>query len=74
MPVLDERWLLHKGARPKRLESKGRGADPVRSFRPDWHYQRAGLMLAIETDTVIARDDTAREALIQKLRDVLAAA
>ncbi len=74
MPVLDEGWLLHKGARPKRLESKGRRADPVRSVRPDWHDQRAALMLAIETATENARDDTAREALIQKLRDVLAAA
>jgi hypothetical protein len=29
-------------------------------------------MLAIESATENARDDTAREALIQKLRDVLA--
>ena len=71
MPVLDERWVLPKGARPKRLESKGRRADPVRSVRPDWHNERAALMLAIESATENARDDAAREALLRKLRDVL---
>ena len=71
MPVLDEGWALPKGARPKRLESKGRRADPVRSVRPDWHNERAALMLAIESATENARDDAAREALLRKLRDVL---
>jgi len=71
MPVLDERWALQKGARPKRLESKGRRADPGQSMRPDWHNQRAALMLAIEGATENARNDAAREALISKLRAVL---
>jgi metallo-beta-lactamase family protein len=73
MPVLDEGWALPKGARPKRMESKGRRVDPVRSVRPDWHNQRAALMLAIESATENARDDAAREALIHKLHDVLEA-
>jgi metallo-beta-lactamase family protein len=71
MPVLDESWALPKGARPRRLESKGRRADPVRSVRPDWHNQRAALMLAIESATENARDDAAREAMMHKLRAVL---
>jgi metallo-beta-lactamase family protein len=71
MPVLDEGWALPKGARPKRLETKGRRADPVHSMRPDWHNQRAALMLAIETATENARDDAAREAMMHKLRAVL---
>ena len=73
MPVLDEGWALPKGARPTRLESKGRRADPVRSVRPDWHNQRAALMLAIEGATENARDDAARETLMHKLRAVLEA-
>jgi metallo-beta-lactamase family protein len=73
MPVLDEAWALPKAARPKRLESKGRRADPVRSVRPDWHNQRAALMLAIESATENAGDDAAREALLQKLRAALEA-
>ena len=73
MPVLDEGWALPKGARPKRLESKGRRADPGRSMRPDWHNQRAALLLAIESATENARDDAAREALLHKLRAVLEA-
>jgi metallo-beta-lactamase family protein len=71
MPVLDEGWALPKGARPKRQDAKGRRADPVRSVRPDWHNQRAALMLAIESATENARDDAAREALMHKLRAVL---
>jgi metallo-beta-lactamase family protein len=71
MPVLDESWALPKGARPKRLGSKGRRADPARSVRPDWHNQRAALMLAIESATENARDDAAREALLHRLRAVL---
>jgi metallo-beta-lactamase family protein len=73
MPVLDERWSLPKGARPKRLESKGRRADPARSGRPDWHNQRAALMLAIESATENASDDAAREALLHRLRAALEA-
>jgi metallo-beta-lactamase family protein len=73
MPVLDEGWTLPKGAPPKRLESAGRRADPVHSMRPDWHNQRAALMLAIEGATENARDDAAREALMHKLRAVLEA-
>jgi metallo-beta-lactamase family protein len=73
MPVLDEAWALPKGTRPKRMESKGRRADPVRSVRPDWHNQRAALMLAIESATENAGDDAAREALLQKLRAALEA-
>ena len=73
MPVLDERWSLPKGARPKLLESQARRADPARSGRPDWHNQRAALMLAIESATENARDDSAREALLHKLRAALEA-
>jgi metallo-beta-lactamase family protein len=72
-PVLDEGWALPKGALPKRIESIGRRADPVRSMRPDWHNQRAALMLAIESATENARDDAAREAMMHKLRAVLEA-
>ena len=73
MPVLDEGWALPKGALPKRIESIGRRADPVHSMRPDWHNQRAALMLAIEGATENARDDAAREAMMHKLRAVLEA-
>jgi metallo-beta-lactamase family protein len=73
MPVLDERWSLPKGARPKRLESKGRRVDPARSGTPDWHNERAALMLAIESATEDARDDATREALLHRLRAVLEA-
>jgi metallo-beta-lactamase family protein len=71
MPVLDERWTLPQGARPRRQDTKGRRSDPARSMRPDWHNQRAALMLAIESATEKARDDAAREALLHKLRAVL---
>jgi metallo-beta-lactamase family protein len=40
-------------------------------MRPDWHNQRAALLLAIESATEKARDDAAREALLHKLRAVL---
>jgi len=71
MLVLDERWTLPRGARPRRQDTKGHRADPARSMRPDWHNQRAGLLLAIESATEKARDDAAREALLHKLRAVL---
>ena len=71
MPVLDEGWTLPQGGRPRRQDAKGRRADPARSMRPDWHNQRAALMLAIEMATENARDDAARETLLQKLRAVL---
>jgi metallo-beta-lactamase family protein len=71
MPVLDECWTLPQGGRPKRQVTQGRRVDPARSMRPDWHNQRAALMLAIETATENARDDAAREALLRKLRAVL---
>jgi metallo-beta-lactamase family protein len=71
MPVLDERWLLAQNAPPKRQDAKGRRTDPAQSMRPDWHNQRAALMLAIESATENARDDVARETLLHRLRAVL---
>ncbi len=71
MPMLDDRWSLPKAARPIPQDTKPRRADPAKAVLPDWHNQRAALMLAIENATEKAADDAARERLMAKLRAAL---
>ncbi len=74
-PMMDEVLQLQPGAVPQRAAQQGRprSAVPERLGRPDWHNARAALLLQINEAIERAPDDAAREALIQRLRGMLAA-
>lgn len=70
-PLLDECFLLEKGAPPQRQAAPCRRAEPERTGREDWHNARAALQLEMERALEDAPDDAARQALLSRLRDVL---
>jgi metallo-beta-lactamase family protein len=72
-PVLDEAFLLSPGQPPRRdpAASGGRRARPEAVGRPDWHNDRAALLLGIEEATEQAGDDRTRAALLERLRRAL---
>jgi metallo-beta-lactamase family protein len=69
-PVLDEAFLLEPGAVPRRdpAASIGRRAQPESVGEPDWHNQRAALLLGIEEALEGAPDDRTRAAALDRLR------
>jgi metallo-beta-lactamase family protein len=68
-PVLDQSFHLLPGEAPRvdGLETQRR-ARPEAVGRPDWHNQRAALLLGIEEALEKAGDDRTRAALLDKLR------
>ena len=71
-PVLDEGFRLAPHAIPERLPARpGRRAHPENVGRPDWHNERAALLLGIEEAIEKAGDEASRAALIGKLRAAL---
>ncbi len=71
-PVLDEAFRLAPGAIPERLPARpGRRSHPENVGRPDWHNERAALLLGIEAAIERAEDETERAALIARLRGAL---
>ena len=71
MPVLDERFLLPKAAKPVRQDAPRRRSDPALAGRPDWHNARAALLLGIEDAIDRASDPASRDRLIAALRTAL---
>jgi metallo-beta-lactamase family protein len=71
--VLDEAFRLRPGAAPERdaARSKGRRPAPERVGLPDWHNERAALLLQIEEALEKAGDDRGRAALLHRLRQAL---
>jgi metallo-beta-lactamase family protein len=69
-PTLDERFVLSPGAVPVRGAEDGRrrGEAAERIGQPDWHNQRAALLLQIEEALEQAGDDRTRAALLDRLR------
>ncbi len=72
-PVLDSRWRLSHGTPPEELPAPptARRLHPEEVGRPDWHNDRAALMLGVEEAIERAPDETARAALIARLRAAL---
>jgi metallo-beta-lactamase family protein len=72
-PVLDEVFRLSPGALPERVAATrpGRRLHAEAVGRPDWHNQRAALLLSIEQALEGARDDRTRAALLDRLRHAL---
>jgi metallo-beta-lactamase family protein len=71
-PVLDEGFRLSPHAIPERLPARpGRRLHPETVGRPDWHNERAALLLGIEEAIEKAPDEAERAALIGKLRAAL---
>ena len=69
-PTLDETFLLELGQPPRRAPqaaSRRRGTAETLA-RPDWHNERAALLLGIEEAIEQAPDDAARAALLARLR------
>ncbi|MFN3449916.1 MAG: MBL fold metallo-hydrolase RNA specificity domain-containing protein [Roseococcus sp.] len=69
-PVLDEGFRLAPGAAPApgpRLP-RARRLHPEEVGLPDWHNQRAALLLRIEEALDTAPDDETRAALLERLR------
>lgn len=68
-PSLDETYRLDPGRVPRRAEDgPRRRARPETVGRPDWHNERAALLLGIEEALDRARDDRSRAALLERLR------
>jgi metallo-beta-lactamase family protein len=70
-PKLDEAFRLLPDAPPERLPAGGRRDHPEAVGRPDWHNERAALLLSIEEALEAAGDDTTRAALLGRLRRAL---
>ena len=70
-PRLDDVFTLAPQAMPLPRPSPRRRTDPEAVGRPDWHNQRAALLLGIESAIEGARDEGARQALIARLRRAL---
>ncbi len=71
-PVLDEGFRLAPGAIPERLPARaGRRSNPENVGRPDWHNERASLLLGVEAAIEQASDEKERTALIARLRAAL---
>jgi metallo-beta-lactamase family protein len=70
-PALDEAFLLSPDAVPQRVAASGRRDRPEAVGRPDWHNQRAALLLGIEEALEQAGDDRTRGALLDRLRRAL---
>ena len=71
-PVLDEGFRLRPDALPERDPAASqRRARPETVGLPDWHNQRAALLLGIEEALERAGDERKRAALIARLRHVL---
>ena len=71
-PTLDEAFRLAPGRVPERDEAASRRrARPEAVGRPDWHNQRAALLLSIEEALDQASDDRTRAALLDRLRHAL---
>ena len=73
-PMLDEAFRLEPGAVPTRDEAASvkRRAQPEGVGRPDWHNQRAALLLSIEEALETASDDRTRAAMLDRLRRAMA--
>lgn len=70
-PALDEAFRLAPGTAPERVAAPGRRDRPEAVGRPDWHNQRAALLLGIEEALEGAGDDASRAALLARLRRAL---
>lgn len=71
-PTLDEAFRLSPGTAPERVAGDGRRrGDAARVGLPDWHNQRAALLLQIEEALEQAGDDAGRGALLARLRHAL---
>ena len=69
-PVLDEGYRLLPGAAPESAAAptRVRRLHPEDIGAPDWHNQRAALLLGIEEALDGAPDDRTRAALLERLR------
>jgi metallo-beta-lactamase family protein len=69
-PVLDEGFRLRLGVAPEGLgpAPHARRPHPEDVGAPDWHNERAALMLGIEEALDAAPDDRTRAALLDRLR------
>jgi metallo-beta-lactamase family protein len=69
-PVLDEGYRLRPGAAPEGTgpAPRARRLHPAEVGAPDWHNQRAALLLGIEEALDAAPDDRTRAALLERLR------
>jgi metallo-beta-lactamase family protein len=72
-PALDEAFRLPPGGPPERdaAASRARRDRPETVGLPDWHNQRAALLLGIEEALEEAGDDRTRAALLERLRRAL---
>jgi metallo-beta-lactamase family protein len=72
-PVLDEVFMLSRGTVPTRdpAAAPGRRLEAAVVGRPDWHNERAALLLSIEVALEKAPDDRARAAILARLRHTL---
>lgn len=72
-PVLDSRWRPSHGKPPEELPAPeaARRLHPEEVGRPDWHNDRAALMLGVEEAIEKAPDEAARAVLIARLRAAL---
>lgn len=71
MPALDDAFLLARGAAAVPRSVTHRRSEPAEAGRPDWHNQRAALLLAIEDAIERAPDAPARQAMMSGLREAL---
>jgi metallo-beta-lactamase family protein len=71
-PTLDEAFRLRPGHAPESAPApQRRRLHPEAVGRPDWHNQRAALLLGIEEALEQAGDDRQRAALLARLRHAL---
>lgn len=70
-PVLDESFRLLPGAVERDGGDGQRRTRPEAVGRPDWHNERAALLLSIEEALEGAGDDRTRGALLERLRRAL---
>jgi metallo-beta-lactamase family protein len=72
-PLLDETFLLEPGQPPRRdaTAAPRRRGQAAEVGRPDWHNQRAALLLSIEEAIERSPDETSRAALLDRLRHAM---
>jgi metallo-beta-lactamase family protein len=71
LPTLDDAFLLPRAGAPVLREASRRRPDPAAAGRPDWHNERAALLLAIEDAIERTADDATRRGLMARLREAL---
>jgi metallo-beta-lactamase family protein len=70
-PALDEAFRLMPGMVPEPAQAPQRRDRPEAVGEPDWHNQRAALLLQVEEALEQAGDDRTRGALLERLKRAL---